>query len=447
MLRERFEQGISPELYRCDRHLGVSVSKSGDEINNCIETKYFHIIQKTSITTHSGLFEFPFMSFGLRNAALTFQRFMDDTLREIDFCFAYLDDILVISRCLEEHDQYLRTLIDRLQRYGILSTRRSASSKQPRSPSSVTKFPPRAPDRWKNEWPFFRTALLLRPPVSSVTSWAFLQAISTHGPAIQAPLEDALSGPRIKGSYPIVWTPELHKVFEECKPSLSRATLLAHPDPAAKLALVTDFSISAMGVVLQQRVNACQPLAFFFKKLSPAQQKYSAYDRELLAVYEAVKYFRHILKEHHFIIFTDHTPFIYAFQQKCSSRQFNHLDFVAQVTTDIRHISGQDNVVADALSRVEFVTVPPSHDAQSASQDSDDELGELLAANTALRLKKQQVAGTTVSIYCDTCAGKPRPYVPAPLRLQVFQSVHDLSHPGTKVTAKLVAQRFVWPRT
>jgi hypothetical protein len=48
-------------------------------------------------------------------------------------------------------------------------------------------------------------------------------------------------------------------------------------------------------------------------------------------------------------------------------------------------------------------------------------------------------------IYCDTSAGRPRPYVSAPLRLQVFQSVHDLSHPGTKATAKLVARRLVWP--
>jgi hypothetical protein len=60
-------------------------------------------------------------------------------------------------------------------------------------------------------------------------------------------------------------------------------------------------------------------------------------------------------------------------------------------------------------------------------------------------LDKQQIPGTSVPIYCETSTGKPRPYVPAPLRLQVFQSVHDLSHTGTKATAKLVAQRFVWP--
>jgi hypothetical protein len=88
---------------------------------------------------------------------------------------------------------------------------------------------------------------------------------------------------------------------------LSHATLLAHPDPLAPLALVTDASTSAMGSVLQQRLkNAWQPLAFFSKKLNPARQKYSAYDRELLAIYKAVKHFRHMLEAGHFIIFTDH---------------------------------------------------------------------------------------------------------------------------------------------
>jgi hypothetical protein len=57
-------------------------------------------IYKIAITIPFGLFEFPFMSFGLRNAAQTFQRFMDDILRGLDFCFAYLDDILVFSRSL-----------------------------------------------------------------------------------------------------------------------------------------------------------------------------------------------------------------------------------------------------------------------------------------------------------------------------------------------------------
>jgi cleavage and polyadenylation specificity factor subunit 1 len=90
-----------------------------------------------------------------------------------------------------------------------------------------------------------------------------------------------------------------------------------------------------MGAMLQQHVkNAWQPLAFFSKKLNLAHQKYSAYDHELLAIYEAVKHFRHMLEACHFIAFTDHKPITYAFQQKrdkCSPQQFNHLDFVAHI--------------------------------------------------------------------------------------------------------------------
>jgi hypothetical protein len=77
-----------------------------------------------------------------------------------------------------------------------------------------------------------------------------------------------------------------------------------------------------------------------------------------------------MLEARHFIIFTDNKSITYAFQQKrdkCLSRQFNHLDFIAQFNTDVRHISGQDNVVADALSQVESVTAPPSHDALASS--------------------------------------------------------------------------------
>ena len=60
-------------------------------------------IQKTAITTPFGMFEFIYMSFGLRNAAQSFHRFMDKVLHGLDFCFSYIDDILVFSRSRAEH--------------------------------------------------------------------------------------------------------------------------------------------------------------------------------------------------------------------------------------------------------------------------------------------------------------------------------------------------------
>jgi hypothetical protein len=60
------------------------------------------------------------MSFGLRNAVQTFERFIYEVLRGFHFGFVYLDDILDFSRLLEEHEQCLRALFNQLQRYGII---------------------------------------------------------------------------------------------------------------------------------------------------------------------------------------------------------------------------------------------------------------------------------------------------------------------------------------
>jgi hypothetical protein len=60
------------------------------------------------------------MSFGLQNATQTLQCFMDKILKDLDFCFAYLDDILVFSRSSEEHDEHLHTLFTKLLNYSIL---------------------------------------------------------------------------------------------------------------------------------------------------------------------------------------------------------------------------------------------------------------------------------------------------------------------------------------
>ena len=409
-------------------------------------------IPKSAITTPFGLFEFPFMSFGLRNAAQTFQRFMDEILKDLDFCFAYLDDILVFSHSPEEHDTHLRSLFTQLKTYGILLNPSKCVFRVP----EISFLGYKISSHGSQPLPERIADLQACPPPKTVSQLRrflgmlnFYRRFLPHAASLQAPLHDILSGPRVKGSHPVSWTPALHTAFDECKASLSQAALLAHPDSTAPLALVTDASSSAMGAVLQQRIqDVWQPLAFFSRKLSPAQQKYSAYDRELLAIYEAVRHFRHMLEARHFTILTDHKPLTFAFQQKrdnCSPRQFNHLDFISQFTTEIRHISGQDNIVADALSRVEIVSAPVTHEALAASQDDDDELRTLLQGKTALTLGKHLIPGTSVEVYCDTSAGKPRPYVPAPLRRRIFESLHNLSHPGTKATAKLVSQRFVWP--
>ncbi|KMQ86124.1 gag-pol polyprotein, partial [Lasius niger] len=75
---------------------------------------------------------------------------------------------------------------------------------------------------------------------------------------------------------------------------------------------------------------------------------------------ETVKHFRYMLERRQILIRTDHKPLIYAFQQKldkASPRQICYLDFIAQFSTNIEHISGKDNV-AHSLSKIEAVSMP-----------------------------------------------------------------------------------------
>ncbi|GFW87505.1 retrovirus-related Pol polyprotein from transposon opus [Trichonephila clavipes] len=165
-----------------------------------------------------------------------------------------------------------------------------------------------------------------------------------------------------KDSKPLNWSSEAITAFQRCKQALADAALLAHPSPSAPLALYVDASDYAIGGALHQVVDSeLQPLAFFSRKLTSSEKSYSAYDRELLTIYSAIRHFRYMLEARDFTVFTDHKPLTYAFRQKsdkCSPRQIRQLDFISQFTTNIVHIPGSDNIAADVLSRVSAITFP-----------------------------------------------------------------------------------------
>nr|VZI19501.1 unnamed protein product [Spirometra erinaceieuropaei] len=165
------------------------------------------------------------------------------------------------------------------------------------------------------------------------------------------PLTNMLSGP--KGLLDL--TGAALTAFEGIKNFLADATLLTHPAPEAQLSLMVDASTVAVGAVLQPHpAGSTRPLAFFSKKLLPAETRYSTVGRELLSSYLAVKHFRHFLEDRDFTVFTDRkwlTFTLRSHSDKYNPREIAHLDYISQFTTDIRHIDGTKNEVTDMLSR------------------------------------------------------------------------------------------------
>lgn len=410
-------------------------------------------IAKTAITTPFGLFEFPFMSFGLRNAAQTFQRFVDEVLRGLDFAYAYIDDILVASTTEEEHERHLEQVFARLNRYGVKINGSKCNFGQ-----SQVKFlgynvscdgtrPLEAKVEAITNFPQPTTAKKLRQFLGMVN---FYRRFIPRAAKVQAPLNDLLRG-NTKGNAPVKWTQEAVAAFDAAKQGLRQAALLAHPQDNAPLTLCCDASDFTVGAVLQQRTgNAWQPLAFFSKKLSSTERNYGAYDRELLAIYMAIKHFRHMVEGREFAIYTDHKPITFAFCQKpekCSPRQFRYLDLIGQFTTDIRHVAGKDNVVADALSRLDEVEEPFDYQDLAEAQQQDAELQAYLQGEvtSSLDLRRVRLPGTAAEIICDMSSRTARPFVTKCLRRRVFDSVHRLAHPGVKASIRLVTERYVWP--
>ena len=130
----------------------------------------------------------------------------------------------------------------------------------------------------------------------------------------------------------------------------------------------------------------------------------------------------------------------------CSARQQRHLAFFSDFTTDIQHLLGKDNVVADCLSRSTVNTVSLGIDctAMAAAQIEDEDVQAYPTAITNLQLNNIPVYPNGPELLWDISAGLPCPVVQSAFRRQVFDIMHNLAHPRMKTTQKLISGKFVW---
>lgn len=411
-------------------------------------------IEKTAIITPFGLFEFPRMCPGLRNAGQTFQRFIHDVFRGLDFVYPFVDDLLIASQDEQEHQQHLRLVLKRLEESGItINPAKCVFGKAEikflgYAVSTEGVKPPEEKIEAIKTYPKPKTIEDLRRFLGMIN---FYRENIPKAALMQAPLNNFLHNAKKRDKTVIEWNDEATKAFEACKASIQNAALLAHPSHRAPIAIFSDASDTAAGAVLQQCINKqWQPLGYFSKKFNETQQRYSTFDRELLAVYMAVKHFRKTIEGRELIVYTDHKPLTFALNKIQSTnetpRRARQLLFVSEFTSDIRHISGKSNVVADALSRIDSISCPTSLDYTklAAAQQSDADMQRLMQQSN-LKFEKYRIPNANQTIYCETSTSKIRPYLPAVFRREAFDVTHNISHPGIRTTRKIMAQKYFWP--
>ena len=193
------------------------------------------------------------MPFGLRNAAQSFQRFMDEVTRGLAFVFVYIDDILIASTNALEHEVHLRLLFDRFRKYGVIinpaksvfgvSTLEFLGHKV--SPHGI--HPLDSKIQAIRDFPLPASISKLREFLGLVNLYRRFIPQCSH---IIQPLTNML---RANGSTPktrhtsLGWSATATTAFDKIEVTLAQSTMLSHPQPDAALCLMTDASDIAVG--------------------------------------------------------------------------------------------------------------------------------------------------------------------------------------------------------
>ena len=415
-------------------------------------------IPLTAITTPFGLFEYLFMPFGLRNASATFQRFIDHVLEGMTNAVAYVDDIIVFSSSPEEHLKHLNELFARLKKYGVIinPTKSQFGSSElqflghlvtadgirplPSKVESIKKYP--LPTNIKQ----------LRTYLGMIN---FYHRFINNLACVLAPLNEYLKETGKKSNREIIWSDAAKDAFSKSKELLAQSASLVYPREDCNISIVSDASDKAVGAVLQQETRGVwQPIAFFSRKLDKAQQHYSAFDRELFAAYAAIRHFRQFVDGRKFTLFSDHKPLVHAFYSRSDPiipRRSRHMAYISEFTSDVRHIHGDQNIVADALSRIEINNIQVFQEGLNfnkiaRAQLDDQFILELLddPSQSSLKIEEFPIGNSNQGILCDVSLNQPRPIIPEKFQKLVFDKLHGTAHPGIKATRALIQRRFVW---
>ena len=411
-----------------------------------------------------GKYEYLRLPMGLCNAPDIFQERMAELMQDFEFVRTYIDDLLILSNgSYADHLQKVEQVLARLQEAGLkINIQKSAFC--------------RKECEYLGYWITRNGIKPLSKKVEAINNIAipttkkqlrsFIGMVNYYRDMWQgrsdllAPLS-ALTSKKAKW----LWTDVHQASFDSMKKAIARETILAYPDFNKPFDIHTDASKVQLGAVISQENR---PIAFYSRKLSDTQTRYTTTERELLSIVETLKEFRTILLGQQLIVHTDHKNLTYATFN--SDRVMRWRLFIEEYSPDLRYIEGTKNIVADALSRLEIDESPTevcfmeeqhsrlycyakdeigdnvyplSYEVIGAAQSKDKKLhAKLKEKDSSYYLKTFLAAGKQWKLICY----KDKIVIAKQQQIQVVNWYHDyLGHPGINRTEESIGQHLWWP--
>ena len=310
----------------------------------------------TTFITSLGAYQYNVLPFGLTGGPGTWQRYINEVLFDflIDFCMAYMDDILIYSKTLKEHKKHVRQVLVRLREAGLqVDIEKSQFHKAEvkflgllvgingirMDPSKIQTI---------LDWEVPRTLKYVQAFIGFCNFYRrFIRGFSK----VAKPLHDLA-----KKNVQFKWTPECQHAFETLKERVTETPVLLHYNPEKQSYVECDTSDWTTGGVLSQKDDegVLHPVAFFSKTLNPAECNYEIYDKELLAIIRCFEAWKPELEgtENPVQVLTDHKALEYFMTtKKLTRRQARWAEMLSEFNFEIVYRPGKQNDKADALTR------------------------------------------------------------------------------------------------
>ena len=393
----------------------------------------FHVIPikrsdrpKTAFSTPYGLFQYKRMPFGLCNGPASYSRLIQLALSGIPTTWAlpYLDDIIVISRTVQEHFRNLEAI--------LLVHRRAGLKLQPSkcflfqleveylghlvSADGIKTVP--AYVQVVKDWPLPLTRSEIRIFLGKC---GYYRRFIKNYSAIAAPLTDLSGkGTPAEEKAPVPRSEAFVDAFLTLKQHLLKAPILAYPkfDSDEPFILDTDWSATnnAIGGVLSQKQDGKERvIAYGGKKMSKAQKNYDPFKGELSALLHFSKIWRYYLQYRPFILRVDHAPLTHMKTMQPQDRHtLRMLSVLADLDFTIQHRKGTSHGNADALSRAPHVGLQDDSEDVGTDDAIDVNIYSVSQEGSAFAYTKQamqvlQDSDESIAVVKEAVAQKEKP--------------------------------------